>query len=126
MSKIDEQKALEKTTKNIEAFGLTKTFNWMKEISEQKALEAYPKETYYDRDVCDYVDVNATRRDGYIKGYDQAFQDFLDKAEEFFYEQFNIHPHDCHVVQYVSDTPLENMDDFIKQFKNYMQDESKN
>ena len=52
----------------------------MSKISEQKVLEAYPKETYYDRDVCDYVDVNAVKRDGYIKGYDQAMQDFLEKA----------------------------------------------
>ena len=52
----------------------------MSKISEQKALEEYPKETYYDRDVCDYIDVNATRRDGYIKGYDQAMQDFLENA----------------------------------------------
>lgn len=59
----------------------------------------------------------------YNNGYNQALQDFMEKAEEFFYEQFNIHPHDCHVVQYVSDTPLEDIDDFIEQFKNYMQDE---
>lgn len=115
MSKIDEQKALEKTTKNIEAFGLTKTFNWMKEISEQKALEAYPKETYYDRDVCDYVDVNATRRDGYIKGYDQAFQDFLDKAEEFLYLQLNNGSIECG-----------NIERLIDDLKNHMQDESEN
>lgn len=61
---------------------------------------------------------------GIEEGYDQAMQDFFEKAEEFFYEQFNIHPHDCHVVQYVSDTPLENIDDFVEQFKNYMQNES--
>lgn len=33
----------------------------------EKALEEYPKETYYDRDICDYVDINAKERDGYIK-----------------------------------------------------------
>lgn len=42
MSKISKQKALEKTTKNIEAFELTKTFNWMKESAEQKTLEELP------------------------------------------------------------------------------------
>ena len=50
-------------------------------------------------------------------------QDFMEKAEEFFYEQFNIHPHDFHVVQYVSDTPLEDIDCFVEQFKNYMKNE---
>lgn len=130
MSKISEQKIL-KMTKNIEAFGLTKTFNWMKESIEQKALETYPEiegsETYFDRDyICTKpIDLNKQRRQGYIKGYDQAFQNFMEKAEEFFYEQFNIHPHDCHVVQYVSDTPIEDIDDFVEQFKNYMEDESK-
>jgi hypothetical protein len=45
--------------------------------------------------------------------------------QEFIYDKFNIHPHDCHVIQYVLDTPLENMDDFIKQIENYIQNESK-
>jgi len=90
----------------------------MSKLSEQKALEAYPST---DRDPNGiFVQV---RREDYVKGYDQAMQDFMEKAEEFFYEQFNIHPHDCHVVQYVSDTPLEDIDDFVEQFKNYMQDE---
>ena len=53
----------------------------MSKIAEQKALEEYPKETYYDRDVCDYIDVNATRRDGYIKGYDQAMQDMVKDSD---------------------------------------------
>lgn len=55
----------------------------------------------------------------YKNGYDQAMQDI----EEFFQEHFYIHPHDCHVVQYVSDTPLEDIDGFVEQFKNHMQDE---
>ena len=33
----------------------------------KKALEAYPKETYYDRDMCDYVDINSEGRNGYIE-----------------------------------------------------------
>lgn len=59
----------------------------MSKISEQKALEGYPKETYYDRDVCDYVDVNATRRDGYIKGYDQALCDIKQRIKEIIEHQ---------------------------------------
>lgn len=33
----------------------------------KKALEEYPKETYYDRDMCDYVDINSKGRNGYIE-----------------------------------------------------------
>lgn len=90
----------------------------MSKIAEQKALEIYPD-----------IEINWTMTDRtkermiYADGYDQAIKDFLEKANEFFHEQFNIHPHDCHVVQYVSDTPLDDIDDFVEQFKNYMQDE---
>lgn len=47
----------------------------------------------------------------------------MQDIEEFFQERFYIHTHDCHVVQYVSDTPLEDIDGFVEQFKNYMQNE---
>lgn len=91
----------------------------MSKIAEKKALEAYPKapSPYYDDHI---LDRNVNCRVGYIKGYDQAMQDI----KEFFYDRFNIHPHDCHVIQYVSDTPLETIDDFIEQLKNYMKNES--
>lgn len=92
----------------------------MSKIAENKALEAYPPIPLN----VSLVDYNSFKRTFYIKGYDQAMQDFLEKAEEFFYEQFYIHPHDCYVVQYVSDTPLEDIDGFVEQFKNYMEDES--
>ena len=85
----------------------------MSKIAEQKALEEYPKETYYDRDVCDYVDINAEKRDGYIKDYDQAIQDFLEKAEMYLKTRvyYNMHPN--------------NVTTAIQDFKNYMQDERK-
>lgn len=74
----------------------------MSKISEQKALEAYPilfgERNGYDNTFKD-------RRESYIKGYDQAMQDFLEKAKEFFIEQ--------HAGMFT-------------QFKNYMQDESEN
>lgn len=94
----------------------------MSKISEQKALEAYPISISKDS-VEEGFDWNEEYREVYIQGYDQAMKDFMEKAEDFFYDRFNIHPHDCHVVQYVSDTPLETIDDFVEQFKNYMQDE---
>ena len=97
----------------------------MSKIAEQKASEEYPIDIIPDNDTMGFTssDRNEVIRLGYIQGYDQAMQDFLEKAEEFFYEQFDIHPHDCHVVQYVSDTLLENMDGFVEQFKKYMQDD---
>lgn len=61
----------------------------MSKIAENKALEAYPEiegsETYFDRDyICTKpIDLNKQRRQGYIKGYDQAVQDFMEKAISF-------------------------------------------
>lgn len=124
----------------------------MSKIAEQKALEVYPT-PLDDSPFVSKGFIDEKRREGYIVGYDQAMQDmardadrlqylsdelgyayacgckktmqdFMEKAEEFFYEQFNIHSHDCHVVQYVSDTPLEDIDGFVEQFKNYMQNEN--
>ena len=77
----------------------------MSKISEQKALEAYP-----DHPVWKVL---------YQEGYDQAMQDI----KEFIYDKFNIHPHDCHFVQYDSDTPLKSMDDFVKQIEKYIENE---
>lgn len=95
----------------------------MSNIAKQKALEAYPDKYIHLPFGINIADINDFKRESYAKGYNQAYQDFLEKAEEFIYEQFNIHQHDCHVVQYVSDTPLEDIDDFVEQFKNYMQNE---
>lgn len=50
----------------------------MSKIAEQKALEAYPP-TPLDVSIVDY---NSFKRTFYVKGYDQALQDFLEKAEE--------------------------------------------
>lgn len=93
----------------------------MSKISEQKALEAYPIDMIPDDDTMGFTssDRNEIPRLGYIKGYDQAMQDI----KEFIYDKFNIHPHDCHVVQYVSDTPLEDMDYFVKQIERYIENE---
>lgn len=65
----------------------------MSKIAEQKALEAYP--TYYFFE----------KREGYVKGYDQALKYFLEKAEKILTERM-----------YFSD-------DEAKQFKNYMKNE---
>lgn len=78
----------------------------MKNLAEQKALEAYPKapSPYYDDHI---LDRNVNCRVGYIKGYDQAMQDFLEKAYKYLAPINYTHPH------------LIDLDDF----KNYMQDE---
>jgi hypothetical protein len=88
----------------------------MSKIAEEKALEAYPKalSPYYGDDI---LDRNINCRAGYVKGYDTAMQDFLEKA-----------------CEWLEDTQLENFicrDDgvyfdnekLIEQFKNYMQNE---
>ena len=93
----------------------------MSKISEQKALEAYPlpKEESYSASFINQETFNSSKRIGYIKGYDTAIQDI----KEFIYDKFNIHPHDCHVIQYDSDTPIESMDDFVKQIESYIENE---
>ena len=88
----------------------------MSKIAEKKALEAYPI-LFSERN--GYDSTFKDRRESYIKGYDQAMKDI----KEFIYDKFNIHPHDCHVVQYDSDTPIESMDDFVKQIESYIENE---
>lgn len=58
----------------------------MSKIAEQKALEAYPIDIIPDDDTMGFTssDRNEIIRLGYIKGYDQAMQDFMEKAEKFF------------------------------------------
>lgn len=88
----------------------------MSKIAEKRTNEIIGE--FHDGDYTDHSRHN-TQCVAFKQGYDQAFQDF----KEFIYDKFNIHPHDCHVVQYDSDTPLESMDDFVKQIENYIQNE---
>ena len=55
----------------------------MSKIAEQKALEAYPIDIIPDDDTMGFTssDRNEVIRLGYTKGYDQAMQDFMEKAE---------------------------------------------
>lgn len=89
----------------------------MSKISEQKALEAYPNKegtVYHSFFGVLKFDGNAAERRGYQEGYDQAFQDFLEKACEWLEPTFkNIAGYNCG-------------GDLINDFKNYMQDESEN
>jgi hypothetical protein len=79
----------------------------MSKISEQKALEAYPPCINSNG-----FDLAEARREGYTKGYDQAMQDFLEKADEFLYLQLNNGSIECG-----------NVKNLFKQLKNYMEDE---
>ena len=56
----------------------------MSKISEQKALEAYPKDKLTAVEA-----VNRAKRFGYIQGYDQAMQDIEKQVEESIIEKSN-------------------------------------
>lgn len=80
----------------------------MIKIAEQKALEAYPI-LFSERN--GYDNTFKDRRESYIKGYEQAMQDFLEKASKYLFDNL---PHTWDITQTVS---------FIDNFKIYMQDE---
>lgn len=80
----------------------------MSKIAEQKALKAYPE--------------HGGKRECYIKGYDQAMQDFLKKAEGFLTGRVVL----CFRVSWTEQqTPFLdfNIKNIVEQFKNYMQNE---
>lgn len=77
----------------------------MSKIAEQKALEAYPIAYYRNGGGID--DANASDRAVYEEGYDQALQDFMEKACEYLAPINYTHPH------------LIDLEDF----KKYMQNE---
>lgn len=89
----------------------------MSKIAEQKALEAYPQKIGYT-DMGD-VDWNLPQRNAYLLGYDQAMQDFLEKAEKFFKNELYVSVSD----QICSQNDFTSMPNFVKYFKNYMQNE---
>ena len=85
----------------------------MSKIAEKKALEEYPEvNPPYRTNIEAQVNVeHAYKREGYIKGYDQAMQDFMEKAEKWLEPTFkNIAGYNCG-------------GDLMNNFKNYMQDE---
>ena len=80
----------------------------MSKISEQKALEAYPFEPIE----CGggIADSNSEYRGLYQEGYDQAMQDFLEKACEWL---------EMKIICYSK----REYEELKEQFKNYMQNE---
>lgn len=87
----------------------------MSKIAEQKALEAYPPTPLN----VSLVDYNSFKRTFYAKGYDQAMQDFSEKAEKFFTNELYVSVSN----QICSMNEFTGMSNFIEQFKNYMQNE---
>lgn len=88
----------------------------MSKIAEQKALETYPlpKEETESTSFINQETFNSAKRTGYIVGYDQALQDFLEKAEKWLESTFkSIAGYNCG-------------GDLMNNFKNYMQDEIQN
>ncbi len=95
----------------------------MNKIAEQKASGAYPFPTVMDlvtdEEECSQLVTKAQlEQSAYIKGYGQAISDVL----EFVYDRFYIHPHDCRLVCYESENPLDSIDDFVEQFREYTED----
>lgn len=61
----------------------------MSKISEQKALEAYPKakEEPYSTGFINRETFNSSKREGYIMGYDQALCDIKHRVKEIINNQ---------------------------------------
>lgn len=87
----------------------------MSKIAEKKALEEYPlpKEESYSTSFINQETFNSSKRTGYIKGYDQAIQDFLEKAITF------LNGNLLKVLLF----DISDKKQFVEQFKNYMQNE---
>ena len=95
----------------------------MSKIAEQKALEAYQdvtlEECHGDTKMMHYCnDDNPSLREGYVKGYGQALQDFMEKAEKFFKNELYVSVSD----QICSMNEFKTMKDFVNYFKNYIQE----
>lgn len=91
----------------------------MSKIAEKKALEEYPlpKEESESTAFINQETFNVSKRTGYIKGYDQATQDFLEKACEWLK-----HAEGYIITSEGGDSSID-CTLFIEDFKNHMQDE---
>jgi hypothetical protein len=94
----------------------------MSKIADQKALEAYPLPKEEPSSLISQETFNSAKRTGYIVGFDQAFQYFMEKAERFIENKVSDYfwwdNEECFVDF--------DKTDCLEQFKNYMQDESEN
>lgn len=80
----------------------------MSKIAKQKALEVYPikiTRSETETSIGEKYDANCINRQIYIKGYDQALKDFMEKAMDYFKEK-----------------PIHHF--WVENFRNYMKNES--
>jgi hypothetical protein len=91
----------------------------MSKIAEKKALEEYPlpQEESESTAFINQETFNSAKRVGYIKGYDKALQDFLNKACNWLESNFI----DKEIVSMGIWHKFTDKD--IEQFKNYMDKE---
>lgn len=87
----------------------------MSKIAEQKALEAYP--IAYFRNGGGIDDANASDRAVYEESYDQAMQDFMEKARTWLFSD---------LYRYLINSKEISIDEISRHFKNYMKNESEN
>jgi len=80
----------------------------MSKTAEKKALEAYPI-SVSKTSVEAGFDWNEEYRDVFMEGYEQAMEDFMEKACEWLNE-------------YENGTTIIDIDSFIKGFKKYMEE----
>lgn len=96
----------------------------MSKIAEQKAIEMFPDIKWTTGGQIHHDGTDYDGRMGFELGYDQAMQDFLEKAERYLkytlYDRVEIEVYGTLIPSIV------NKKEFIDNFKNYMQDESEN
>ena len=82
----------------------------MSKISEQKALESYPISKEKPSSFINQETFNSAKREGYIKGFNEAFIYFMEKTEMYLKTRvyYNMHPN--------------NITTALQEFKDYIQD----
>ena len=90
----------------------------MSKIAEEKALEEYPLLKEEPSSLISQETFNSAKRTGYIVGYGQAMQDFLEKTCEWLKDNSK-----KYVVCYEDGYSHYAYNSMIDDFKNYMQDE---
>jgi hypothetical protein len=87
----------------------------MSKIAEKKVFELGHSKDPFSREEFTANDIF----DACVECYDQAMQDFLEKAEEFFKSELYVSVSD----QICSMNEFKTKNDFINYFKNYMKNE---
>lgn len=94
---------------------MSKIAEKMHNVAAQKA-EEYSKT--HGHSIIEEVAYGRGYKTAYIECYDQAMQDLMEKAEEFFKSELYVSVSD----QICSVNEFKTMKDFVNYFKNYMQE----